>query len=124
MARQVLNTLAAAPAMIIVAPVWFYGPPAHLKALIDRSQVFWEQKSSGCSQSTPVRPAWNVLTAGRGQGARLFEASSLILRCFERQMGFTPQAGLALCGLDREDFSASIEAQDQVKTWSTELKWE
>ena len=122
LARQVLESIAQAPALLIVAPVWFYGPPAHLKALIDRSQLFWEQ--NGGPMQEPQRPAWNVLTAGRRKGERLFEAGSLILRCFERQMGFAPKEGLELRGLDSpEDFSASAEAQEQLKAWSAGLKW-
>lgn len=126
MARQVLESIKAAPALLIVAPVWFYGPPAHLKALIDRSQVFWEQGRESLQERPKApRPAWNILTAGRRQGQRLFEASGLILRCFERQMGFDPKDELTLPGLDLPgDFAASQEAQARLMAWSQGLRWE
>ncbi len=127
MARQVLDSITSAPALLIAAPVWFYGLPSHLKALIDRSQVFWEQKPRGSCRGLPQppRPAWNILTAGRLEGQRLFEAGGLILRCFERQMGFVPQGELTLRGLDLPgDFSGSADAQTRLENWSLGLRWE
>ncbi len=134
--RKVLELVAQAAALLIVSPIWFYGPPAQLKALVDRSQCYWEAartnstpvkgSSAACVSRTPppVRPAWNIYTAARKEGQRLFEASGLILRCFVRQMGFVPQQDLHLRELDAPDaFLSSPEACAHLSTFCDGLTW-
>lgn len=116
--RQVLHRIQTASALIVAAPVYFYGPPAQFKALIDRSQAIWE--ANGCRPAPGARrPAYVVLTAARKAGERLFDASLLILRCFFDVMGFQLQDSLLLRGLDGpEDFARSESAQDTLARWS------
>lgn len=90
--------LRSADALLIAAPVYFYGPPAQFKALIDRAQRFWKLPAL-----PPLRPALVALCAGRTTGERLFEASLLILRCFLRAMGRESAPPLLLRGMDTVD---------------------
>ena len=98
------ETLRAASALLLVLPVYFYGPPAQCKALMDRAQVFWWQGAA----AQPHKPLFVVQVAARTGGQRLFEANGLIGRCFARTMGFAPlgdaaPADLLLPGLDGRD---------------------
>ena len=49
--RKIIDTLRAADAYVLAAPLWFGGPPAQLKAVIDRCQSLWAENAAG-----PGRP--------------------------------------------------------------------
>lgn len=124
-AGTLLRAIRRAPRLILIAPIWFYGPPAQLKALVDRAQTFWEAGNAR-STDTPARTAHLIFTAARQNGPRLFEASGLILRCFARQLGFAvPGEPLTLRGLDGpDDLQNNPAALEQLRCWSrTELGW-
>lgn len=97
-ASFLFTEIARASALVLTAPVYFYGPPAQLKALIDRCQTFWE---AGGKQTD--RPAFVVLAGARARGERLFEASLLILRCVLPVLGFALRPPLLLRALDGPD---------------------
>ncbi len=99
--RALFARFRSADALLIAAPVYFYGPPAQFKALIDRAQRFWK-----CPPLPPLRPALAALCAGRTSGERLFEASLLILRCFLRAVGRDLAPPLLLRGMDTVDDAA------------------
>ena len=125
-AGALLRAIRQTPRLILVAPIWFYGPPAQLKALVDRAQTFWEAGTAPSVCDPPERTAHLIFTAARQSGPRLFEASGLILRCFARQMGFAvPGETLTLRGLDApDDLQNAPEALKQLRRWSqTELGW-
>lgn len=101
------KAMVTAPALFVVAPVYFYHLPAHFKALIDRLQTFWRMSEAGFPPlaALPPRPCYPVLIAGRKQGERLFEGSLLTLKQAVKALGFTPEEPLLLHGLDGpEDF--------------------
>lgn len=115
-ADALLTAMLEAPALVVMAPVYFYGPPAQLKALIDRSQAVWER--NGCAFSKERRPAFAVLVGARVGGERLFDASLLILRCFFDAMGFRLQDTFLQRGLDGPtDFLSSPEVQTALQHW-------
>lgn len=117
---SLLQRLQSAPALTIIVPVFFYGPPAQCKGVIDRAQKLWWPVSDTPASAVPAvvspastssgggkkRPAYIISVAGRTEGARLFEANLLIARCFARALGFTPLpesdllSSLLLRGLD------------------------
>ena len=124
--HYLLSQIAAAPAVIMVAPVYFYGPPAQLKALVDRSQSLWEvnrQQNTDPSKLTSsivsTRPFGCIFTAARKNGDRLFEASILIMRCFAQLMGFVWTPPLCLRGMDAPtDAAKSPPALHVVDIWA------
>jgi len=92
-------------------PVYNYGLPAQFKALVDRTQRFYE---AGIRPLAGV-PAAGVLLAGRTSGRRLFEGAELELRCFCRTMGLVLRGLKELRGVDSLPESggpvlASVEA--------------
>lgn len=86
---KLLADLRSASALLLVLPVFFYGPPAQCKAIMDRAQTFW-WLSRAAKTLPPAKPVFMVHIAGRTEGPRLFEANGLIGRCFARTLGFAP----------------------------------
>jgi multimeric flavodoxin WrbA len=72
-----LRALTLAPALCLVAPIFFYHLPSPLKALLDRTQPFWLRRETA---SFPPRICRAILIAGRSRGKKLFEGSLLTLR--------------------------------------------
>ena len=69
--------------LLFASPIYFYHLPAHFKALVDRTQRFWErQRCGGPPPRGELRPALAVLTAGRLHGAQLFSGALRSLRLF------------------------------------------
>lgn len=99
-APRVFAKLHAAASLIIAAPVYFYALPASLKALIDRSQVFW---ASGKRHFPVCRKAAVIMAAGRPAGEKLFSGSLLTFKWFLKPFGFEITDTLLLRGLDNID---------------------
>lgn len=121
--RPLFDQIADAQGLIVVSPVYFYGPPSQLKSLVDRSQAIWEANKR--QMPTEKRPAYVVLTAARMNGERLFDASLLILRCFFDVMGFRLEDSLLMRGLDGpDDFRNDPNMQEVLTNWSKkQLDW-
>ncbi|MDD6088371.1 MAG: flavodoxin family protein [Desulfovibrionaceae bacterium] len=93
-AAEVLREMIRADALILTIPVYFYGPPAPVKALFDRIQRYW-------AQSLPAeKPFFAVYYGARKKGAHLFDGNALIARCALRVLGFTQKALLTLYGVE------------------------
>lgn len=116
-----LRSLAAAPALCLVSPIYFYHLPAQFKALVDRTQPWWEAKRQGVDMGIPrrKRPAWLILLAARPKGERLFEGSLLTLRyCFDA-LGIKLMEPLCLYGLDAPgDLAADPESRAAVSRYA------
>lgn len=66
---ELARVLVAADALVLVAPIYFSGPPSQLKALLDRLQPFWAQRY--LLDSRPVLPPderkpFELLAVGEG----------------------------------------------------------
>lgn len=74
-----------AQVIILATPIFFYGFPAHLKALIDRCQALWAER-----KLRKPKAQWKEYERGRGyliavgatQGKSLFEGVELSARYF------------------------------------------
>lgn len=106
--------IARASVLVLTAPVYFYGPPARFKALIDRCQTLWETGGKRAE-----RPAFVVLAGARARGEKLFEASLLILRCVLPVLGFALRPPLLLRALDGPDaLRADLRARAEVAAFA------
>jgi len=83
-AEELFGLMLAAPFVLFATPIFFYHLPAHFKALIDRSQSYYEKSMARDPSVTglPWRTAHVALVAGRPTGERLFEGSLLTLKYF------------------------------------------
>ncbi len=106
--------LAGASALVVAAPVYFYGLPAGFKAFVDRCQRFWNRPPQPHN-----RPAFAVLIGARRRGERLFEGSLLVLRCVLPVLGFALQEPLLLRGPEEpDDLRCSSHMREQVTAYA------
>ncbi len=68
----------ACDALVVVAPVYFAGPSAHLKAALDRCQTYWTRKYRLHMPLPAVRRAHLVVL---GEGGDPFDTSALETIC-------------------------------------------
>ncbi|MFA5368345.1 MAG: flavodoxin family protein [Dehalococcoidia bacterium] len=80
-------SLEEADAVIVGAPVFFYGLPAQLKALVDRCQVFWARKY--VLKEAPVKQGRKGAFIGVGgtKGDKLFDGSRQTVKCWFDAIG-------------------------------------
>ena len=106
---QLFDIMMRAPALCIVAPIFFYHLPAQMKAFIDRGQSYWLRRARGdaAMHALPRRQASVILVAGRKRGDKLFEGSLVTLRFFLGMFNFTMTEPLTLLGYDAIDAASS-----------------
>jgi multimeric flavodoxin WrbA len=97
--RLIFERIIAAHCLCVVSPVYFYGLPAHMKALVDRAQCYFEVIHTHRRPIASSRAAFAIFTAGRDRGARLFEGGLRSLRGFFQMLGFSMQERLGVRGL-------------------------
>jgi multimeric flavodoxin WrbA len=79
--QQVYPQLDAADAVILATPIFFYGPPAQLKALIDRAQAPWNRRRLS-GKKTHDRGTGYLIAVGATKGQNLFAGTELTARYF------------------------------------------
>lgn len=105
----------SATRLVLVAPIYFYHLPAHLKSLIDRSQTQWALQASRAETAAPCRMAYPVLIGARRSGDRLFEGSLLTLRYWLDVFGYTIAPAVTLYGLDGpSDLAQDAAAREKI----------
>ena len=107
--------LAHAPGLCIIAPMYFYHLPSALKALVDRTQTFWNLRKAGNMYfaSRPPRLCHVVLLGGRPKGDKLFEGSLLSLKYSLESLNVRLAEPLLLYGLDNP--SALLEQPEKIR---------
>lgn len=78
---EIYEGLDEADAVIIGAPIFFYGLPAQLKALVDRCQVFWARKYVLKQETTKRGRKGAFIAVGATKGANLFDGAKLTVKC-------------------------------------------
>ena len=68
-------------ALVVVTPVFFYGVPAQLKAVIDRTQCCWERKYMLHEKSGKLKKG-ALITVGATRGDKLSECPSLTAKYY------------------------------------------
>ena len=76
--EAVYRKLLAADRLVIASPIFFYGLPAQLKALIDRGQALWYREQG---EGETAKKGFALLL-GATRGKNLFEGSLLTIRYF------------------------------------------
>ncbi|NVL90406.1 MAG: NAD(P)H-dependent oxidoreductase [Desulfobacterales bacterium] len=81
--QQVYPLLRRADIIVMATPIFFYGPTAQLKALIDRSQTLWARRYM--HKLIDPGQKWRhgfLLSIGATQGENLFDGLSLTAKYF------------------------------------------
>lgn len=96
-----LDKIAAAHTLAIACPVYFYSVPALFKALIDRSQPWWQT-----FKTKPQKSWYALLAAGRSRGENLFEGCLRTLKLFLHPQGFELAGSLLVRGTDAKGLTS------------------
>jgi multimeric flavodoxin WrbA len=108
--QEVYDRLDWADAIVIGTPVFFYGAPAQLKALIDRGQAMWSRRmlrKSPAQRKTYDSGAGYVVGVGATKGPNLFEGVKLTAKYFFDALDMTFEDGLYFRGLEGPEAVAS-----------------
>ncbi|MBW2143384.1 MAG: NAD(P)H-dependent oxidoreductase [Deltaproteobacteria bacterium] len=111
--QQIYPLLRQADIIVMASPVFFYGPTAQMKALIDRSQALWARKY--VHRLTDPCRKWRrgfLLSLGATKGKNLFEGISLTARYFFDAVGASFDGSLTY---------KQIEGARDIKKHSTAL---
>ena len=97
---SVYPALVAADAVIVAAPMFFYGVSAQLKALIDRCQALWARKYvlKWKMSDSPRKGA--LIAVGATRGEKLFEGSILTVTYFFKALDADYADELLVRGVD------------------------
>ena len=112
--QKVYPLIARAGAVLLASPVYFYGPPAQAKALIDRSQACWSGRV--LKKTTPeARKSYDsgrgyLITVGATKGPRMFSCMELTARYFYDALDMTWEGGLLIPGVEAKGQIASDPA--------------
>jgi len=85
---EIYQLLRRADIVAIATPIFFYGPSAQLKALIDRSQALWARRS--IMKLTDPKASFRkgfLLAVGATKGRELFTGTGLIAKYFFDAVG-------------------------------------
>jgi len=86
--REIYHLLRRADVVVIATPIFFYGPSAQLKALIDRSQALWARRHIMKLTDPKARLRKGFLLAvGATKGKDLFAGTSLTAKYFFDAIG-------------------------------------
>jgi multimeric flavodoxin WrbA len=83
MANDIYPILREADIIVVATPVFFYGVPSRLKALIDRTQAFWSRKYRlKLSDPRQKQRKGFLLSLGGSRGKQLFDGVILTVKYF------------------------------------------
>jgi NAD(P)H-dependent FMN reductase len=119
-AAGLLGRIEGARALVLVAPLYFAGPPSQLKALLDRMQPWWARRyvlGAGPALPPARRRPWGLVCVGGGGDP--FGAEPLVASCRSalRMLDFelADRCDLVGCASDGPGFSA---AERRVSDWA------
>jgi multimeric flavodoxin WrbA len=99
---EIYTKLIEADLVIVASPMFFYGMPAQLKALIDRCQALWSRKYY--LKRNIGRPGRKCAFIGVGatKGKNLFEGSIMVMKYFCKALDAGYAGELLVRGIDQK----------------------
>jgi multimeric flavodoxin WrbA len=100
---QIYPRLLEAEVLFMSAPIFFYGVPAQLKALVDRSQAMWSKRRL---EKTPEQlkrydgGRGYMIAVGATKGKTLFDGSQLMAKYFYDALDMSYEGGLSYKGIE------------------------
>jgi multimeric flavodoxin WrbA len=102
--NQVYPLLEKADVVVAATPIFFYGPTAQLKALIDRSQACWSArllaKPDPAQRKSYDSGKGYLIAVGATKGKNLFEPSEMTAKYFYDALDMTYEGGILLRGVE------------------------
>lgn len=111
---ELLDALEHADALAIISPVYFAGPPAQLKALLDRMQPFWARKYVLGQESPEKRPA-QIFIVGGGGDSHGYDPLVTIARSSLAVAGFSLEKIQNFIGFKPSNEVAPFPTEDEAE---------
>ena len=113
------DKLLVADRVILAAPIYFYGVPAHAKAFVDRLQALWVRKNilkaDGNWQENPERKGFLISVAAT-KGKRVFEGAILTMKYACDAIGITYGGEFLVRGIDgRGDMGKAVGEMEKAE---------
>jgi multimeric flavodoxin WrbA len=123
--QKIYPLLDEARIIVLASPIFFYGFPAGLKALIDRAQAKWAASQLFKSpQQKKSHTSGNgyLIAVGATKGRNLFEGAELTARYFFDALDKKYRGGLFFRGVDKKgSIKNNAEALQQAYQLGVEL---
>jgi multimeric flavodoxin WrbA len=100
---QIYPRLLDAEVLFMAAPIFFYGVPAQLKALVDRSQAMWSKRRLEKTAEQLKRYDGGrgyMIAVGATKGKTLFDGSQLMAKYFYDALDMSYEGGLFYKGIE------------------------
>jgi len=99
---DIYQSLEEADALIIGSPIFFYGLPSQLKALVDRCQALWVRKYVLKQESESQGRKGAFIAVGATKGSNLFDGSKLTVQYWFDAMGVEYVEELFIRSVDKK----------------------
>jgi arsenate reductase len=121
--QEVYRQLWKADLIVMATPIFFYGPTAQLKGLIDRSQALWARKYT--HKLTDPGRKWRkgcLLAVGATKGRNLFEGTEMAAKYFFDAVGAHFEGTLGYRKIEhRGDIDRHPTALEDARRMAAEL---
>ncbi|MFC1981040.1 flavodoxin family protein [Chloroflexota bacterium] len=97
---EIYPKITDADIIIVASPMFFYGPSAQIKALIDRCQALWARKYVLKQKPANSARKGAFIAVGATRGEKLFEGSILMIKYFFQAVDVEYTAELLIRGVD------------------------
>lgn len=112
---RIFSAMKKAHLLLFASPIYFYGLPAHFKALIDRGQLFYARRAFPFLRKlNSLPPSISIFCAARKKGKLLFSGASRTLKWFLRCAGSEMRKELDYMGLENP---ADIDGELYGRLW-------
>jgi len=100
--------------IVMAFPVFFLGPPAIVKAFIDRVQALWVRKYvlGTVGEDKTKRKGFLLSVGGYKKGERIFSCNIAIVKAFYSACGFRYNGALLYPGVDGPD---DVKGREDIK---------
>lgn len=114
--QTIYPKLVEADVIILAVPMFFYGPPAQAKAVIDRCQALWSRRrleKGPERQKTYESGRGYLLAVGATKGKNLFEGAEMVAKYFYDALDMSYERGV---------FVRSVEKKGEMASRSDDLE--
>lgn len=98
--KEIFRAIQRSELLVVSSPVYFYGPPAPLKALIDRSQPYWYRKFILKEKLREIKGV--VINTCASEDIKTFDAMEKIIRIWLNSLNVKIESYLRFTGLEEE----------------------
>ncbi|MFW5858039.1 MAG: flavodoxin family protein [Planctomycetota bacterium] len=116
-----LEKLLAVDAVLVASPIYFYGLPAQLKTIIDRSQPIWQRRwrlGEDVLADRQARPCLAFLVAGGPETEKLWTGAELTLGVWANTLGLERPAAFRRAETDGADEATLVRWADEAAAFT------